>query len=59
MLAVLSCYKIESTSKAFKDGIGLRLFVSNAIVQAHGGKIWAENNSDGKGATFAFRLLIN
>ena len=38
MLAVLSCYNIESTSKASKDGIGLRLFVSKAIVQAHGGK---------------------
>jgi signal transduction histidine kinase len=24
-----------------------------------GGKIWAENNSDGKGATFAFSLPIN
>ncbi len=59
MLAVLSCYKIESTSKASKDGIGLGLFVSKAIVQAHGGKICAENNSDGKGATFAFSLPID
>jgi signal transduction histidine kinase len=28
------------------------------MVQAHGGKMWAENNADGKGATFTFTLPI-
>jgi signal transduction histidine kinase len=27
-------------------------------IESHGGKIWAENNSDGKGATFTFTLPI-
>ena len=45
-------------SKSHK-GTGLGLFVSKSIIEAHGGKIWAENNSDGKGATFAFSLPIN
>jgi two-component system, OmpR family, sensor histidine kinase VicK len=40
-------------------GTGLGLFISKSIIEAHGGKIWAENNSDGKGATFAFNLPIN
>ena len=39
-------------------GTGLGLFVSKGIVEAHGGKIWAENNKDGRGATFAFSLPI-
>jgi signal transduction histidine kinase len=42
-------------SKSFQ-GTGLGLFISKSIIEAHGGKIWAENNSDGKGATFSFTL---
>ena len=39
-------------------GTGLGLFISKNIIEAHGGKIWAENNKDGKGATFAFNLPL-
>jgi len=41
------------------SGTGLGLYISKGIVEAHGGKIWAENNADEKGgATFAFSLPI-
>ncbi|MFL6458769.1 MAG: sensor histidine kinase, partial [Nitrososphaeraceae archaeon] len=40
-------------------GSGLGLYISKGIVEAHGGKIWAENNTDGGGATFAFSLPVS
>jgi signal transduction histidine kinase len=46
------------------QGTGLGLFISKSIIEAHGGKMWAENNNDGdhdiknKGATFYFTLPV-
>ena len=45
------------TSKS-QTGTGLGLFISKSIIEAHGGRIQAENNPDGKGATFSFSLPI-
>jgi two-component system, OmpR family, sensor histidine kinase VicK len=39
-------------------GTGLGLYISKNIVASHGGKMWAENNSDGRGATFIFTLPV-
>jgi signal transduction histidine kinase len=39
-------------------GTGLGLFISKSIVEAHGGRIWAQNNKDGKGATFSFTIPV-
>jgi two-component system, OmpR family, sensor histidine kinase VicK len=40
------------------SGTGLGLFISKNIVEAHGGKIWAENNQNESGASFSFTLPI-
>ena len=46
------------TTKPEDKGTGLGLSVSYGIVESHGGRIWAENNSSGGGATFIVRLPV-
>jgi two-component system, OmpR family, sensor histidine kinase VicK len=41
------------------SGTGLGLYISKSIVEAHGGKMWTENNPDGEGATFTFTLPLS
>ncbi len=45
--------KFTTTSTS---GTGLGLYISKGIIEAHGGRIWAENNPHGTGATFSFSL---
>lgn len=46
------------TGKDSASGSGLGLYISKAIIVAHGGRMWARNNESGKGATFLFTLPI-
>jgi signal transduction histidine kinase len=45
-------------TKSQTRGTGLGLFISKNIIEAHDGKIWAQNNNNGIGATFTFSLPI-
>jgi signal transduction histidine kinase len=45
-------------TKSQTGGTGLGLFICKGIIEAHDGKIWAENNKEEKGATFSFSISI-
>mgnify|MGYP003288747938 CR=1 FL=1 len=46
------------TTGSSRSGTGLGLYICKNIIQAHEGKIWAENEPDGKGAIFRFALPV-
>ena len=49
------CTKSSSVTRTI--GTGLGLYIAKSIIEAHGGRIWAQNNAhQGSGATFAFSL---
>jgi signal transduction histidine kinase len=56
----LSSQGLDSLFRAFHTtkhgGMGIGLFVSRSIVERHQGRLWAESNDGGPGATFAFSL---
>jgi signal transduction histidine kinase len=47
----------ESFFSTKQQGMGLGLSISHAIIAAHGGRAWAEDNPEG-GATVSFRLPL-
>jgi len=51
-------YQIDSSLTREKEGTGLGLSICKGIIEAHGGKLWAENNSLG-GATIFFTIPKN
>ncbi|GAB5491956.1 MAG: ATP-binding protein [Phototrophicaceae bacterium] len=49
-------YQVD-TARTGGEGSGLGLAICKHIVEAHGGQIWAEGNSQGEGGRFSFTLL--
>lgn len=50
-------YRVDDDLARSTQGTGLGLYLARAVIEAHGGKIWAESEP-GKGSTFAFTLPL-
>ena len=52
-------YRVDkSRSRSAGGGSGIGLTIARALVEAHGGRIWAESVGEGEGSTFSFTLPI-
>jgi len=48
----------KSRSRRAGGGSGIGLTIARALVEAHGGRIWAESAGEGQGSTFTFTLPV-
>lgn len=49
-------YRVPDTALSAAKGTGLGLAIVRAIIEKHGGKIWADSKGEGQGATFVVHL---
>ena len=51
-------YQVEDHMTRQHGGLGIGLSIARALVEAHGGRIWADSPGLGKGATFTISLPL-
>jgi histidine kinase len=52
-------YRVDaSRSRGAGGGSGIGLTIARRLVEAHGGRIWAESEGEGKGSVFTFTLPV-
>lgn len=51
-------YRTASARRSGQKGLGLGLHIARALVEAHGGRVWAESAGEGKGSTFSICLPL-
>jgi PAS domain S-box-containing protein len=50
-------YRVSTTADGVR-GLGIGLYIARELVEAHGGRLWAESDGPGQGATFSLTLPL-
>ncbi len=51
-------YRVDKSRSRAHGGSGIGLTIAKHLVEAHGGKIWAESEGENKGSVFIFTLPV-
>jgi len=51
-------FQADASTRRLYPGVGLGLFICRQLIEAHGGRIWAENRPGG-GAVFTFEIPLD
>jgi two-component system, OmpR family, sensor histidine kinase BaeS len=51
-------YRVDKSRSRAAGGSGIGLTIARYLIQAHGGRIWAESPGEGQGSTFTFTLPL-
>jgi histidine kinase len=51
-------YRVDKSRSRAHGGSGIGLTIAKHLVEAHGGKIWAESAGEDKGSVFTFTLPL-
>jgi len=51
-------YRVDKSRSRARGGSGIGLTIAKHLVEAHGGKIWAESTGENKGSVFVFTLPL-
>jgi signal transduction histidine kinase len=51
-------YRVDKSRSRAHGGSGIGLTIAKHLVEAHGGKIWAESAGENKGSEFVFTLPL-